>query len=221
MPSPGDRIRCRGDVAGGLAVAELLQHQPGDVGEREGGPFATQADGAWHLRKLEIRCLKLARVEWLDRDDVGIDDVAGIESVDRRSEVLALVGGPDAFVISLDEVGGEVSRLESWSYYEAESQIDFIDGEILWDVEIDDVPDGMLLPLGFTPTEFTMLSSVDEVLAGLEGVELEPLVEAAAEFEVEGAELWVGEQLALVFIDDALVYVEAFALAVDDQVVVP
>lgn len=154
-------------------------------------------------------------------DSVGIDDVAGIESVDRRSEVLAEVGGPDAFVISVDEVGGEVSRLESWSYYEAESQIDFIDGEILWDVEIDDVPDGMLLPLGFTPTEFTMLSSVDEVLAGLEDVELEPLVETAAEFEVEGAELWVGEQLALVFIDDALVYVEAFALAVDDQVVVP
>jgi hypothetical protein len=154
-------------------------------------------------------------------DSVGIDGVAGIESVDRRSEVLAEVGGPDAFVISVDEVGGEVSRLESWSYYEAQSQIDFIDGEILWDVEIDDVPDGMLLPLGFTPTEFTMLSSVDEVLAGLEDVELEPLVETAAEFEVEGAELWVGEQLALVFIDDALVYVEAFALAVDDQVVVP
>jgi len=151
--------------------------------------------------------------------DVDVDDVAGVDSTDRRGELLAELGGPDAFVITVDEVAGEVSRLESWSYYEADSQVDFLDGEILWDVEIDDVPDGMLLPLNFTPLEFTMLSSVEEVLGDLEDVELESLEGAAAELEVEGAELWVGEQLVLAFVDDALVYVEAFALAADDQVV--
>jgi len=154
-------------------------------------------------------------------DPIGVEDVAGFESIDRRGELLAELGGPDAFVITVDEIGGEVVRFESWSYYEANSQIDLVDGEILWDVEIDDVPDGMLLPLAFSPMEFTMLSSVDEVLGVLEGVELESLGAAAAEFEIEGAELWVGEQLVLAFVDDALIYVETYALAADDQVVVP
>jgi len=154
-------------------------------------------------------------------DPIGVEDVAGFESIDRRGELLAELGGPDAFVITVDEIGGEVVRFESWSYYEATSQIDLVDGEILWDIEIDDVPDGMLLPLTFSPMEFTMLSSVDDVLGVLEDVELESLGTAAAEFEIEGAELWVGEQLVLAFVDDALIYVETYALAADDQVVVP
>jgi hypothetical protein len=146
-------------------------------------------------------------------DPVDVDDVSGVESVDRRPEVLSEVGGPDAFVITVDEVAGQLSRFESWSYIEAGSQIDFIDGEILWDVEIDDVLSGSLLPLSFSPVEFEMMGSVDHTLERLEGVELSSLDAAAAEFEVDGAELWAGEQLVLAFVDDALVYVEAFALA--------
>lgn len=148
--------------------------------------------------------------------EVTLEDVAGFESVDRRSELLSELGAPDAFVITVDELGGEVSRLESWTYYEAGSQIDLIDGEILWNVEIDDLPDGSLLPLTYSPMEFEMLASVDDTLAALDGVDLIQLEAATAEFEVDGSELWAGEQLALAFVDDALVYVEAFALAPEE-----
>jgi hypothetical protein len=96
------------------------------------------------------------------------------------------------------------------------TQIDFVDGELLWDIEVGGLPDGTLLPLMYEPMEFTMLASVDATLAALGDVVLEP-VDAVSEFEVDGAELWAGEQLALAFVDDALVYVETFPLASGEQ----
>lgn len=155
--------------------------------------------------------------------DVPIDELgaalADVESVDRRPAVLSELGGPDAFVITVDEVDGTVSRFESWSYFGAATQIDFVDGELLWDIEIGGLPDGTLLPLMYEPMEFTMLASVDDTLAALSGVDLQS-VAAAADFEVEGAELWAGEQLALAFVADQLIYVETFPLAPGDQEVV-
>jgi hypothetical protein len=41
------------------------------------------------------------------------------DPVDRRTEVRAHLGGPDAFVVTADEVDGELIRYESWMYYEA------------------------------------------------------------------------------------------------------
>ena len=150
-------------------------------------------------------------------DELEPDDFADVDSVDRRPALLSELGEPDACVITVDEVDGELSRFESWSYYEAGSQIDLVDGEVLWDVEIDDVPDGSLYPLVVSPMDFTMLASADETLAGLEDLELVKLDGAADEFEVDGAELWAGEQLALAFVDDALIYVEAYPLAAGAQ----
>lgn len=139
-------------------------------------------------------------------------DVRGVVSVDRRPELLAELGAPDAFVISVDEVDGSVSRFESWSYFPAGVQIDLVDGEVVWSVQIDELPDGSLLPLAYQPTEFTMLASRAETMAVLEGVELEVL-SSSADVEVDGAELWAGEQLLLAFVEDRLVYVETYPLA--------
>jgi hypothetical protein len=151
-------------------------------------------------------------------EDLG-EVLADVESIDRRPAVLSELGGPDAFVITVDEVGGTVSRLESWTYFSAQTQIDFIDGELLWDIEIEPLAEGAWLPRGYSPVEFTMLASVDDTLASLTDVDLQP-VEAVTDFEVEGAELWAGEQLALGFIDDRLIYVETFPLAPGEQEVV-
>lgn len=138
--------------------------------------------------------------------------VAGIAGVDRRPDLLSELGGPDAFVITAGDVAGEISRLESWMYYSAATQIDLIDGEVLWTMPLDALPDGSLLPLSFEPTEFELLGSVDDTLGALPGVDLTP-ISAAADLEIPGAEVYAGEQLVLAFVDDALVYVEAFALA--------
>lgn len=126
------------------------------------------------------------------------------------------MGSPDAFVITVDEVNGEWSRFESWSYLNAGVLIDFVDGEVLWETVIDDVPDGSLLPLDYAPDEFVMLSSSNETFSLLDGAELTP-VDSAVDFDVEGAELWAGEQLALGFVDDRLIYVESFVLAPGEQ----
>lgn len=151
------------------------------------------------------------------RGTLALPDVPVVaESVDRRPAFLSELGGPDAFVITVDEFDGTVSRFESWSYYSAGTQIDFVDGELLWDIEVGGLPDGTWLPLMYEPMEFTMLASVEATLAALGDVDLRP-VDAVSAFEVDGAELWAGEQLALAFVDDALVYVETFPLAPGEQ----
>lgn len=144
------------------------------------------------------------------------DALVEAPSVDRRGAVLGELGGPDAFVITVDEVGGSVSRFESWSYFAAGTQIDFVDGELLWDVEIDGLPDGSLLPLMYDPLEFAMLASRADTLATLGDVDVRRVV-SDADMDVEGAELWAGEQLLLLFVDDLLVSVETFPLAPGTQ----
>lgn len=146
----------------------------------------------------------------------GGDDVVGEDVVgeDRRPDVLAELGGPDAFVVSVDEVDGGVVRFESWRYYETATQIDFADGEVLWSVAIDPLLDGSLYPLWFDPAEFVMLASRDKVMAVLGDV-------ALTEIDVDdeampGAVLLAGDQLLLGFVDDKLVYVETFPLSPEE-----
>ncbi len=135
-----------------------------------------------------------------------------VASIDRRPVMLGQLGGPDAFVITVDEIDGTISRFESWSYFDARTQIDFVDGEVLWDLEIDDVPDGTYLPLLYSPMEFEMLASVGATLASLDDVEL-VRVDDGDGLDEPGSELWAGEQLVLGFADDQLVYVETMPLA--------
>jgi len=92
--------------------------------------------------------------------------------VDRRPAILAELGGPDAFVITVDDVDGTVVRSESWRYYEVATQIDFVAGEALWSVAIDSLPDGTIYPLWYAPGEFTTLASMEEVLSVLGDVAL-------------------------------------------------
>lgn len=142
---------------------------------------------------------------------------AGLGPVlDRRPELLAELGGPDAFVVTVDEYEGTVVRHESWTYYSAGTQIDLVDGEIVWDVEIEPLPDGTFLPLLYDPYEFDMLSSTDEVLGRLHDVELERLP-ASDDLDIDGVDLYGGEQLLLGFVEDQLVYVETFPAVPGEQ----
>ena len=139
---------------------------------------------------------------------------AGIALEDRRPDLLAELGGPDAFVVTADEIDGTVVRFESWMYYEAATQIDLVDGEILWSVEIGPLPDGTLYPLWYDPAEFELLTSMEEVRSGLGDVEL---VEVALDDEAVPSGMFLaGDQLLLGFVDDQLVYVETFPLSPDE-----
>jgi len=131
-------------------------------------------------------------------------------SVDRRPEIRAYLGGPDAFVVSVDEVDGELVRYESWMYYETATQFDLADGELLWSIDLDVMPDGSLYPLQYDPAMFEMLASTAEIRALLSDVELieVPLKDKA----IPKGLFLAGEQLLLGFVDDKLIYAESFAL---------
>ena len=139
---------------------------------------------------------------------------SGDGGVDRRPDVLAELGGPDAFVITVDEVDDSVVRLETWRYYEAATQLEFVDGELLWSVEIESLPDGSLYPLWYDPAEFTMLASMGETLSVLDDVtltEIDPGDEAMPD-----TVLLAGDQLLLAFTHDKLIYVETFPLSPEE-----
>lgn len=130
--------------------------------------------------------------------------------VDRRADVLAELGSPDSFVISVQEADGQAARFESWTYAAAATQIDFLDGEVLWDIEIPPTDDGTLLPQMYSPEEFELLASRDEIVEALGRPALTEV--DATDVGVDGAEVWAGEQLLLAFVDDQLVYVETYPL---------
>ncbi|MEO1058433.1 MAG: hypothetical protein AAFY28_16115, partial [Actinomycetota bacterium] len=77
---------------------------------------------------------------------------------DQRPALMSELGTPDAFRISFDEVDGRASRYETWIYHEAASQVELIDGEVLWTVSLDELPDGTIYPLAYNPNEFTLLA---------------------------------------------------------------
>lgn len=153
-----------------------------------------------------------------DGTGVGVDaeDItfsATVDAIDRRPELLAQLGPPESFVLSADEVGGRVSRFESWQYWSSGTQVDLVDGEIAWNIALDPLPDGSFLPLFYSPDEFVLLSSFAEVDERLGDVEFTSVDDAAADLGVEGAELWAGEQILLGFVDDRLVHVQTYPLA--------
>ena len=133
------------------------------------------------------------------------------DTEDRRPDLQAELGGPDAFVVTVDEVGGRAVRFESWMYYEAATQIDMVDGEVLWTIDVEPLPDGTLYPLQYDPGEFILLASMSDVQAGLVDVDLVEV--SVGEEVVPGGVFLAGDQLLLGFVDDRLVYVETFPLA--------
>lgn len=151
----------------------------------------------------------------LSAEDVAFS--ATVDAVDRRPELLADLGAPESFVLTADEVGGRVARFESWQYWSSGTQIDLVDGEIAWNLTLDPLPEGSFVPLFYSPDEFVLLSSYDEVVTRLGDVELSPLEGAAAELGVDGAELFAAEQLLLGFVDDQLIHVQTYPLAPEES----
>jgi len=147
-----------------------------------------------------------------------LDDAWTAPTVDDRPGVVELLGQPFAFKVTFEEVDGTVVRFESWVYPELSTRVDFIDGEALWTIEIDTVPDDTFFPGWYDPLSFTVAMPRDDVVdvvtaASPAGVEPEaiPLDDAGPEFA--GATMLVGDQIILGFADDQLVYVETLPLS--------
>ena len=59
--------------------------------------------------------------------DFGIAKATAQKLTERTlfTELGALIGTPDAFVVTVDGIDGAIVRFESWMYHEAATQIDF------------------------------------------------------------------------------------------------
>ena len=139
------------------------------------------------------------------------------EVVDDRPEVLATLGRPDAFDISIVLVEGGKVRMESWRYYQFGTRVDFVDGEAIWTVAIEPLPDGTLFAAWYDPLAFE---------TGMTGAEIAQMVAAASPAgaaalvidlsaggeDLAGGTALIGDQIMVGLYQDELVYVETVAL---------
>lgn len=139
------------------------------------------------------------------------------ETVDDRPGVLEYLGPPDAFDISFIEVDGVEVRMESWRYYQFLTRVDFVDGEAVWTVEIESVPDGTFFAAWYDPLAFRGGMTGDEVaqaIAGASPAGMEPqridLSEGGE--DLAGGTVLVGDQITVGLYEDRLAYVETVAM---------
>jgi hypothetical protein len=125
------------------------------------------------------------------------------------------MGAPDVFTITFEELEETVVRWETWSYFDFESRFDFLDGELLWTVELEPMPDGSIYAHFYDPHDFRAYMSVSEVRALLSDQELEEI--DLTEGDIPGGLSLAGDQIILGFDNDRLVYAETFALTLDDS----
>jgi hypothetical protein len=149
-----------------------------------------------------------------------VDDLQAAPSadvVDDRPQVLAALGRPDAFDISIVLVEGVKVRTESWRYYQYGTRVDFVDGEAVWTAAIEPLPDGTLFAAWYDPLAFD---------TDMTGPELSQMVAAASPAgaapvaidlsaggeDLAGGTALVGDQIMVGLYEDELVYVETVAL---------
>lgn len=143
-----------------------------------------------------------------------VEEALAVEPVDRRQEVLEEMGAPDAFTITFQQIEGQTVRWEEWSYHEFDSRFDFVDGELLWAVELEPVPDGSIYAHFYDPRDFHASMTTAEarqLLADQELVQVD-----LAEGDIPGGLLLAGDQILLGFENDRLVYVQTLILTPEE-----
>jgi hypothetical protein len=146
-----------------------------------------------------------------------LQSAMAIETPDERPEVLARLGRPDVFIISDLQVDGGHVRRESWLYHQFGLQIDFVDGQIAWTVDLDLPVGGALFPAWYNPLDFEIGMSMDEAarLAASSSPAGTPPVQfdwSAGGEDLAGVVALAGDQILMGFHQDRLVYIETMAL---------
>lgn len=153
----------------------------------------------------------------------GIEDIEDLEAVlnaeteDHRPEILSYLGNPDAFDISIVEVDGVQIRMESWRYFQYGTRVDFVDGEAVWTIPIEPMPEGTIFAAWYHPLGFkigmTAIEAIQVITAASPAGGPPELIDLAEGGEdlIGGAAL-VGDQIIVGLEDDQVIYVETIAL---------
>ena len=153
----------------------------------------------------------------LAEEDSGmtLEEALTLEPDDQRPRLIELMGPPDTFRLTFQELEGTVVRWEEWAYYDFGARFDFVDGQLLWTVELEPAPDMAIYPHFYDPREFTAYMSADQAKDLLADQDLVVMDLAEADLP-EG--LFLGaDQLMLGFDQDRLVYAESLYLTPEVQ----
>jgi hypothetical protein len=146
-----------------------------------------------------------------------LDTALDVEVIDDRPGVLESLGPPDAFDISIVEVEGQDVRMESWRYYQYGTRVDFVDGEALWTMEIEPMPEGTIFAAWYDPLAFEVGMSraqASQVASNASPAGAVPRLIDLAEGgdDLAGGAALVGDQILIGLYEDRVVFVETVAL---------
>jgi len=146
--------------------------------------------------------------------EMSLEEALAVPPEDRRPNVLEEMGAPDTFTIRFETLEGQIVRWEEWSYFDFNARFDFVDGELLWTVELEPAPEDTVFAHFYDPQDFEASMSEAQVRALLADQELASL--PMDEADVPEGLLLAGDQIVMGFDDDQLVYVETFALTLEE-----
>lgn len=153
----------------------------------------------------------------LVEDVEALREALAAEVEDHRPEVYAYLGRPDAFDIAIVEVEGVLVRMESWRYYQYGTQVDFVDGNALWVIEIDPMPEDTLFAAWYNPMDFydgiTGTAAI-KIATKASPANMEPQIIDLAEGgeDLVGGFALVGDQIVIGLYEDQVIYIETMAL---------
>ena len=160
-------------------------------------------------------------VEALEITPAQLAEALAVETVDERPEVLALLGRPDAFKMSVLDVEGGQIRQETWWYFQLGTQIDFVDGETVWTLDLEPAPEGSIFPAWYDPLTFEPgMPAVDVIqlaaAASPAGAVPEIIDVSEGGEDLAGGLILVGDQIMIGVQDDRVVYVETVPLFAEE-----
>ncbi len=142
-------------------------------------------------------------------------------TVDERPDILASFGPPDEFEISIVQVEGGQVRMEAWRYYGYGTRVDFVDGEIIWTIDLEPGPAQSIFPAWYDPTAFETGMTLDaarDVLtsASPAGFVPEEIDLSEGGEDLAGGVMLVGDQILLAFEQGVLVHAETFGVSLGE-----
>ena len=146
-----------------------------------------------------------------DAAGISLEEALAVKTEDRRPEVLALMGVPDAFTLEWQVLNEQYVRWEEWSYFDFGSRFDFVDGELLWTIDIDPAADGSIYAHTFDPMIFQPGMSPTDLKAAFPDL---PFMEIPLEeADIPSGMLLVTDQFMAGFSEGYLVYVQTFIMS--------
>lgn len=140
-----------------------------------------------------------------------LDQALSIALDDNRPQVLQQMGPPDIFKVSFQDLNGTRVRQEEWSYFDDQTRFDFVNGALVWTINITSMPDPSVNTSVYDPLSFTDGMTIEEVQALLKGQQLTQV--DLTDYGVPATQVLAGDQILLGFDGGKLVYVRTFELA--------